>query len=151
MPIFEYACINCKHKIEKITLAKVKPETVPQQVAQSCVGKCGGAITRHTRVVSKPAYVGLTPPGTAKKVATMAQMRKPKDPAWKQRVKQGLNPDGRPLTNMKQLNAQEWEEQVQTAFPDLAEQQREVVGRARAGELGTAARSIEAFKDATHG
>lgn len=149
MPIFEFGCINCKTKKEKITLAKVKPETVPTQIIEHCK-KCN-AVTRHARVVSKPAYVGLTPPGTSKRVTTMAQMRKPKDPEWKKRVKQGLNPDGKKLTNMKKLNEAEWEEQVQTAFPDLAEQQKEVIGRAKAGELGPKAISVAAFKDATSG
>ena len=64
----------------------------------------------------------------------MGQMRKAKDPKWKERVKAGLNPDGRPLTNLRELNRNEWEEQVQTAFPDLEEKQKEVVGRVRAGE-----------------
>lgn len=80
----------------------------------------------------------------------MSQMRPAKDPAWKDRVKAGLNPDGKPLTNLRQLNNAEWEEQVQTAFPDLAEKQREVVGRAKAGELGAGATSLAEFTDATH-
>lgn len=149
MPIFEFVCLNCKTKKEKITQAKVKPETVPQQIVEKC-SKCA-ALTRHVRIVSKPAYVGVTPPGTAKRVTAMSQMRKPKDPAWKERVKAGLNPDGKPLTNLRDLNSREWEAQVQTAFPDLAEKQKEVVERAKAGELGTRATSLAAFTDATRG
>ena len=132
MPIFEYGCTNCRTKVEKIVLRKVISETVPKEILERCK-KCG-AITRHARVVSKPAYVGLTPPGTSKKSTRMSQMRKTKDPAWKSRVKQGLNPDGKRLTNLKDVNRAEWKEQMDTAFPDLEEKQKEVVSRAEAGE-----------------
>jgi hypothetical protein len=125
--------VNCKSTIEKIVLAKVKLSTVPVQIIEKCK-KCN-AITRHMRQVSAPAYVGTTPPGTSKKATQMSQLRKPKDPQWKQRVKAGLNPAGKPLLNLKELNRAEWEEQVQTAFPDLEEKQKEVAGRARTGEL----------------
>lgn len=65
----------------------------------------------------------------------MAQMRKPQDKTWKERVKKGLNPDGKKLTNLRRENRREWEETVQTAYPDLSEKQKEVVGRAKAGEF----------------
>ena len=133
MPIFVFRCVNCKTPIEKIVLAKVKVSTVPVQVIERCK-KCN-AITRHARAITAPAYVGTTPPGTSKKSTQMSQLRKPKDPNWKERVKRGLNPEGKPLLNLKELNRHEWEEQVQTAFPDLREKQKEVAGRAEAGEL----------------
>jgi hypothetical protein len=133
MPIFEFSCVNCRSKIEKIVMAKVKASTVPTQIVQECK-KCK-AITRHARAVSAPAYVGVTPPGTSQRSTQMSQLRKPKDPNWKQRVKLGLAPDGKRLTNLKELNQHEWEEQVQTAIPNLREKQEEVAGRAKSGEL----------------
>lgn len=117
------------------------------QIVERCA-KCG-AITRHARVVSKPAYVGISPPGTSKKVTSMSQLRKPKDPDWKNRIKKGLNPDGKPLTNMRALNNYEWEEQVQTAYPDLEEKQKEVAGRLKSGDYKPA-NSVQAFIEATH-
>jgi len=135
VPIFEYQCANCRNKIEKITLKPVRDATVPQEITHKCGGKCAGAITRHRRLISAPAYVGLTPPATSKKVTTMAQMRPAKDKSWKARVKKGLNPDGKKLTNLRKENRQEWESTVETAYPDLQEKQKEVVGRAKAGEF----------------
>jgi hypothetical protein len=136
MPIYEYSCVNCRNKVEKITQRLVKETTVPQQIIQKCVGrKCAGAVTRHIRQVSAPAYVGLTPPATSQKATRMSQMREAKDKNWKQRVKKGLNPEGKKLTNRKKENRKEWEATVETAFPDLKEKQREVVGRVKAGEF----------------
>jgi hypothetical protein len=137
MPIFEFKCVACKNVVEKVTLAKVKIETVPQTIIETCKGKCAGAKTRHQKIVSAPAYVGITPPATSKRATRMSEMRKAKDPAWKQRVKQGLNPEGKRLTNLKKNNRQDWENTVNTAYPDLREKQKEVVGRAKAGEFKT--------------
>jgi hypothetical protein len=134
MPLYEYSCVNCKKKVEKLVLAKVKESTVPQQILQRCAGKCS-AVTRHVRLISAPAYVGMTPPGTSKKATLMRELRKPKDENWKKRVKLGLAPDGKPLTNLKSVNREEWEEQIQTAIPDLKEKQMEIAGRAEKGEL----------------
>jgi hypothetical protein len=133
MPIFVFRCINCKSPVEKIVLAKVKASTVPTQIVQPCQ-KCA-ALTRHLRAVTAPSYVGTTPPGTSQAVTRMSQIRPPKDKDWKTRVLRGLNPAGRPLTNLRELNRQDWEEQVETAFPNLQEKQQEVVGRAKTGEL----------------
>lgn len=142
MPIHEYACINCRHKVEKITLKPVKENTLPQEIKEKCTAKCSGAITRHIRVVSAPAYVGLTPPATSKRATRMSQMRQAKDKNWKQRVRKGLNPEGKRLTNLRKENRQEWQATVDQAYPDLQEKQKEVVGRAKAGEFKT-------FYDAT--
>jgi transketolase len=133
MPIFVFSCVNCKSKVEKIVLAKVKVSTVPAQIVERCK-KCN-ALTRHLRAITAPAYIGVTPPGTSKKATQMSQLRTPKDKDWKERVKKGLNPAGQSLTNLKELNQREWEEQVDTAFPDLKEKQKEVAGRVKTGEL----------------
>lgn len=129
--------MNCKTVVEKITLAKVKTTTVPTAIVETCKGKCSGAKTRHLRIVSAPAYVGSTPPATSKRATRMSEMRKAQDPAWKTRVKQGLNPEGRKLTNLRRNNRRDWEKTVETAYPDLREKQKEVVGRAKAGEFKT--------------
>jgi hypothetical protein len=137
MPIYVYACTNCRNKVEKITLRVVKDSTLPTEIKQRCTAKCAGAITRHTRCITAPAYVGLNPPATSQKVTRMSEMRKPKDTGWKQRVMQGLNPEGKKLTNLRKENRKEWETTVETAFPDLKEKQKEVVGRAKTGEFKT--------------
>jgi hypothetical protein len=137
MPIYEYVCANCRNKVEKITLKIVKDSTVPQEIKQKCTAKCAGMITRHRRCITAPAYVGLTPPATSKRVTTMAQMKKPTDPDWKKRVKKGINADGKKLPNLRKENRQQWNATVDSAFPDLVEKQKEVVGRAKAGEFKT--------------
>jgi hypothetical protein len=81
--------------------------------------------------------MGLKPPGTSARVTKMSEIRKTKDPSWKQRVKAGLNPDGKKLTNLKKQNRQEWESTVKEAYPDLKEKQKEVVGRVKHGEFKT--------------
>lgn len=137
MPLYEFRCVNCKHVVEKFVQRRVKDSTVPREIIEPCGGKCAKAKTRHMRIVSAPAYVGSTPPATSKRVTRMSEIRKTKDPAWKTRVKAGLNPDGKKLTNLKKTNRKEWEETVQTAYPDLRDKQEEVVGRARHGEFKT--------------
>lgn len=137
MPIFEYRCKNCKHVVEKITLKPVKDSKLPQEIIEPCQGKCALAKTRHVRLVSVPAYVGGTPPATSKRVTQMREMRKTQDHAWKQRVKSGLNPDGKKLTNLRKRNRKDWESTVEKAYPDLKEKQKEVVGRAKHGEFKT--------------
>lgn len=137
MPIFEYACVNCKNRIEKITLKAVKDDTVPKTIIEKCKGKCSGARTRHNRMVSAPAYVGTTPPGTSKRVTRMSEMRPAQDPAWKQRVKKGLNPEGKRLTNRKRENREEWQQTVDSAFPDHKEKKKEVRRAAQLGEITT--------------
>jgi hypothetical protein len=138
MPIFVYRCVNCKTNVEKITLKPVKDTTLPPQIIEPCTSKkCAGATTRHRRVVTAPSYVGLTPPATSKRVTRMSQVRPARDVNWKNRIKQGLNPDGKRLSNLRKQNRQEWESTVKEAFPDLKEKQQEVVGRARKGEFGT--------------
>lgn len=138
MPIFEYRCVNCKSKVEKITLKPVKENTVPPHIVEKCLStKCAGAVTRKMRMVSAPAYVGLTPPASSQKATRMRELRPPKDKNWKARVKKGLSPDGKRLTNLKKESRKEWEGTVSDAFPDLKEKQKEVVGRAKHGEFKT--------------
>lgn len=144
MPIYEYRCVNCKNVIEKITLKIVKEATLPTEIKEKCTKKCSGAITRHIRIVSAPAYVGLTPPATSKNTTRMSQMRQPKDPNWKARVKKGLNPEGKKLRNRKREAREEWRTTVNESFPDLAEKRQEVAGRARTGEIKTWTDAIHA-------
>jgi predicted nucleic acid-binding Zn ribbon protein len=137
VPIFEYSCSNCRNKIEKITLKPVRDTTVPQTIIEPCKGKCAGAKTRHIRQVSAPAYVGLTPPATSKRATRMAEMRQAKDPQWKQRVKKGLNPEGKRLTNLRKEHREEWKQMADSAFPDHKEKKKEVKKAAAMGEFKT--------------
>lgn len=137
MPIYEYRCVNCKNVVEKITLRIVKEATLPTEIREKCTKKCSGAITRHVRIVSLPAYVGLTPPATSEKATRMREMRPAKDKNWKARVKKGLNPEGKKLTNLRKEQREIWKETVDTSYPDLDEKRKEVAGRARTGEIKT--------------
>jgi predicted nucleic acid-binding Zn ribbon protein len=103
VPIWEYKCKNCGNKVEKITLSV--RVAVPDEIAERCP-KCMGK-TRHLKVVSAPAFMKVRKPGTGP-VATMRNMRPPKDKHWKQRVKEGLTPDGQKLTNMKEQSLKDW-------------------------------------------
>jgi putative FmdB family regulatory protein len=103
MPIWEYKCKNCGHKVEKVTLsARV---AVPTEIAERCP-TCMGK-TRHLRQVPVPAFMKARQPGTGP-VATMKQMRPAKDKNWKQRIRQGLTADGKKLTDLKQESIKDW-------------------------------------------
>lgn len=137
MPIYVYSCANCRAQKEKITLKIVKDSTVPSEIVEPCVGKCKGIITRHLRVITAPSYVGLTPPASSKRATRMSEMRKPRDVNWKARVKKGLNPNGKKLTNLRKEQRDFVTQTVAQSYPDLAEQKKEVRGRVIAGDYKT--------------
>ena len=107
MPIWEYRCNNCGTLIEKITLsAKV---AVPQEIVHQCK-KCQG-LTRHVRNVPKPAIMSVRKPGQPRPDAKMKDIRPAKDKHWKQRVKEGLAPDGKTkLSDLKAESLNHWAE-----------------------------------------
>ena len=107
MPIWEYRCINCGHAVEKITLkANVK---VPDEIGETCP-KCQGR-TRHRREVPRPAIMKAGKPGTRSDGTprSMKELRPARDKHWKQRVKEGLAPDGKTkLTDLKAESMKDW-------------------------------------------
>lgn len=109
MPIWEYRCNNCGTIIEKITLsAKV---AVPQEIVHQCK-RCQG-LTRHVRNVPKPAVMRVGKPGTPKPGSTpkMRDLRPARDKHWKQRIKEGLAPDGKTkLSDLKAESMHHWAE-----------------------------------------
>lgn len=130
MPIWEYRCKNCGTKVEKITLsARI---AVPDEIAVPCP-LCKGK-TRHLRAVAAPAFMQARQPGTGP-VARMRDIRPTRDKHWKQRVKEGIAPDGRKLTDLKQQSVRDWAEMTTTAVGGAANLQaatQEVKERAAA-------------------
>jgi transketolase len=93
--------------------------------------RCGG-ITRHRKVVSKPAFVGQKQKFGAAK--SMSDMKKPRDKNWKERVKKGLNPEGQPLTNLRRQHREEWKGMQEQQIPHYQEQKKELQDRVKKGE-----------------
>lgn len=105
MPIFEYACVNCHRKVERIDPSPLA------QVVTKCLGKCN-VITRHMRVASAPA---ITRVQGSKKPVSMSSARPPSDPNWKQRVMEGKSPGGSQLANRLRESQDHWTTAVHTA------------------------------------
>lgn len=67
-------------------------------------------MTRHERAISLPAVVSHAPGDNP--TFSMKDLRPAKDKNWKNRILQGLNPDGKPLTDRKAESAKAWEQVI---------------------------------------
>lgn len=130
MPIYEYACKNCRTKVEKIlTVSAATPELILD--CKPCRG-----LTRYLKQVSVPAVVAHKPGNVPN--LKMRDVKKPRDKDWKKRVIEGRRADGsRMITarELKQDNNAQWSEAAARIVPDYAEKKQEIKERSNRGEF----------------